>query len=217
MTAEDVTVSAETLEGPGEVGLHGHPDGAAGRDDAQQHAGAVRALGLPAKSRFRRVERFPVAPQVWAAPLPLAIERGDAALPNFAGDAELLATLGVGLETLAAAPAPWPRIALSLAIDHLRQGEPTLDEQQRARFLTLLQTVAKRDASPEVTAAVARWTHPWRCSLRRVSPYLSSEQRLPRGVRDGHHRRVLEPALDRDGVEALAHLVHPAQQLHPVL
>ena len=38
-------MSAEALEGPGEAGLHGHADGAAGRDDAQQNAGAVGALG----------------------------------------------------------------------------------------------------------------------------------------------------------------------------
>ncbi len=104
-----------------------------------------------------RVERFPVAPQVWAAPLPLAIEHDDVSLPNFVAYAELLAKLGVDLETLAAAPAPWPRIALNLAIHHLHTNETSLDEPQRARFLTLLQTVAKRDASAEVQGAVARW------------------------------------------------------------
>jgi hypothetical protein len=52
---EDVTVSAEALEGPGEVGLYWvRSDSVAGRHDAQQHAPAVRALGLSAKSLFRR-------------------------------------------------------------------------------------------------------------------------------------------------------------------
>ncbi len=105
-----------------------------------------------------QVERFPVAPTVWAAPLPSAIERDDAALPSFVAYAELLGKLGVGLEALAAAPAPWPRIALNLAVHQLRQDETTLDEKQRARFLALLQAVAKRDGSAEVSAAVARWT-----------------------------------------------------------
>lgn len=35
---------AEAREGPGQVGLHGDDDRAAGGDNAQEHAGAVRAL-----------------------------------------------------------------------------------------------------------------------------------------------------------------------------
>jgi hypothetical protein len=42
---EDVAVGAEALEGPGQVGLRRARRGAAGRDDAEQDAGAVGALG----------------------------------------------------------------------------------------------------------------------------------------------------------------------------
>lgn len=42
---EDVAVGAEALEGPGEVRLDRHADGAAGGDDAEQDARAVGALG----------------------------------------------------------------------------------------------------------------------------------------------------------------------------
>jgi hypothetical protein len=42
---EDVAVGAEALEGPGQVGLNGDADRATGRDDAEQDAGAVGALG----------------------------------------------------------------------------------------------------------------------------------------------------------------------------
>ena len=56
--SEEVAVSAETLEGPGEVCLHGNTDGAAGRDDAEQHAGAMCALGAArAPNRFSHAER----------------------------------------------------------------------------------------------------------------------------------------------------------------
>ena len=37
-------MSAEALEGPGEVGLHRHAHGAAPREDAEQYACAVGAL-----------------------------------------------------------------------------------------------------------------------------------------------------------------------------
>ena len=43
--AEQVTMGAEPVEDPGEVGLDGDPDGGASGDDAEQDAGAMGALG----------------------------------------------------------------------------------------------------------------------------------------------------------------------------
>jgi Tetratricopeptide repeat len=43
--SEDVAMGPETVEGPGEIGLDGHGESTAGRDDAEKDAGAVCALG----------------------------------------------------------------------------------------------------------------------------------------------------------------------------
>src|SRR5690606_26118589 len=43
--AEDVAMRAETIEGPGEVRLRGDAESAAGRDDPEEDARAMRALG----------------------------------------------------------------------------------------------------------------------------------------------------------------------------
>jgi len=57
-------VSAQPLEGPGEVGLHWHADGAAGSHNAKQHAGAVCALGVAGKQHVEAqlcdVLEFPI-------------------------------------------------------------------------------------------------------------------------------------------------------------
>ncbi len=52
---EDLTMGAVALEGPGEVGLHGDADRATGCDDAEEDAGAVRALVAMLCARKQRV------------------------------------------------------------------------------------------------------------------------------------------------------------------
>ena len=47
--SEVFAVRAETLEGPGEIALHGDADGAAGRDNPEQHTGAVCAFAAAGK------------------------------------------------------------------------------------------------------------------------------------------------------------------------
>ena len=49
-----MAMGRESFEGPNEIGLCGHAEGAAGGNDAEQDAGAVGTSVLPAKSMLRR-------------------------------------------------------------------------------------------------------------------------------------------------------------------
>ena len=68
--AVDVTVSAEALEGPGQVGLHWHADRATRGDDAEQDARTVRALG--AAGEHMRVHGSGEASNSFCANSPIA-------------------------------------------------------------------------------------------------------------------------------------------------
>lgn len=119
-----------------------------------------------------RSTRFPIDASVWAAPNGIDIERDEAGLPNFQAYLELLAQLGVGIDALVTAPAPWPRIALNVAVHRLvaqeRDGRPLAN---RDANLALLATLARHTTSAEAPT-IARWTR----RLTRLDGTLGTEQ-----------------------------------------